>query len=127
LNNHLIPKDLSKRPDHLELCRKGGRAKSPARAFQSRINGLMTSKKLTDEQKYMLALLKDKAFTDLIIELISMNVEEGVNKPARRDKIIDQLSKFLPAKNINFEVDMSNTRIKELKSYLEGRDESRKN
>ena len=97
---NLIPKDLSKREDHIELSRKGGLSKSPSKVLSSRINGLMNSKKLSGEQKYMLALLKNKKFIDLIIELISMNLED-INRPERRDKVIDQLSKFLPNRNLN--------------------------
>ena len=103
MKQNLIPKDLSKRADHIEISAKGGRSRSPSKVLASRINGLMTSRKLSKEQKYMLSLLKERKFVDLIIELISMSIED-IENPKRRDKIIDQLTKFLPNKNINLDI-----------------------
>lgn len=82
---------------------KGGQVTSPVKALSSRINGLMNSKDLTDDQRYMHGLLRDRKFVDLIMELVSMNLEEA-GSSERRDKVIDQLSKLLPTRNINLDV-----------------------
>ena len=93
----LIHKDLSKRKDHKELARKGGLSKSPRKTLTSRINGLLSSKSINNDTKYMLQLLRDNNLIELLSELISKNVEECDDKLIR-NKTIDQLQKMLPTK-----------------------------
>ena len=99
--NNLKPIKTTERAK--ELGRRGGLSKSPSKVLASRINGSLANKDLTPEQRYMLSLLKEKQFVELITELIAMNLEH-IHQPARRDKIIEQLSKFLPTKSINLEL-----------------------
>jgi len=101
----LIPLNRRSKEERIIIARKGGKSKSAKKQLSSRINGLMNNKKLTLEQRYMLSLLQDKRFIDVIIELISMNLKD-VDSPKRRDKIIEQLTKFIPAKQeaINIEL-----------------------
>jgi hypothetical protein len=121
---HLIPlKKGSKRAS--ELGRKGGRSKSPKKQLASRINGLLANKKLTDDQRYMLTMMKDKNYSEVLNEMISMNVERSDNDIEIRNKAIDQLQKFMPTKvmsintNINIDVEKDSEEAKEhLKKIL---------
>lgn len=97
---HLIPKDLSKMPNFKEICSKGGSAKSQSKALSSRLNGLLASKDMPSEKKYMIQLLKDKRYIDVINELISINLELSEDVSIR-NKTIDQLQKFLPSQSLN--------------------------
>jgi hypothetical protein len=87
-----------------KLGRRGGLSKSPRKALASRINGLIANKELKPDQRYMLSLLKERRFIDVITELISMNLED-ISNPSRRDKIIDQLTKFVPQQNFHLNFD----------------------
>jgi len=102
--------DLSKRPDHKALAAKGGRSKSPRKQIASRINGILANKKLNPEQQYMLTLLKNHEYITLLNELISMSLLE-INNPQRRDKMIDQLLKLIPTRNINVNADIAGVNI----------------
>jgi hypothetical protein len=82
---------------------RGGQAKTPAKVLSSRINGLMNRKDLSDDQRYMFALLKDKKISDLMMELISMNLEDA-GDVERRDKVIEQLKTFIATRNINLDI-----------------------
>ena len=87
----------------IKLGRKGGLSKSPRKTLASRINGLKSLESTDERKQAMIQLLKEKRFVDVIIELISMNMED-LNNPHRRDKVIDQLSKFIPNQILSIEL-----------------------
>jgi len=112
--------DISKRPNHQELSIKGGKSRSPRKLWSSTITLMLSNPKLTDEQKYLYLLLKDKRFADLVVELVGMNMID-IDDAKRRDKIIDQLSRFLPTVNLNVNTEAEDS-LKKLKEYLLSKD-----
>lgn len=97
---HLIP--VTKGSERArELGKKGGSSKSTKKQISSRLNGLLASKKLTTEQRYIATLLKDKEYAKLINEFITINAAEGYKDPERRDKVIAQSQAMLPKTNVN--------------------------
>ena len=93
----LIPLNRRSKEEARKIQVKGGQSRSLKKQLSSRINGLLNNKSLTSEQRYMFSLLQDKRFIDVVIELISMNLEDTSN-PRRRDKVIAQLTSFIPAR-----------------------------
>jgi hypothetical protein len=106
--------DISKRPDHHELSVKGGKSRSPRKLFQSTVNIMLANPKLTDNQKYLYLLLRDKEFAELITELIGRNLQD-VDNPKRRDKVIEQLGKFMPEISLRLE---ANSRSVPFETYV---------
>ncbi len=70
--DNLIPKDLSKRPDHKELARKGGKVKSKAKTLANQIKGLKTASE-DKKQEHFNRLLKDPDYS--ILDLIKFAEE----------------------------------------------------
>ena len=100
VNSNLKPIRTTERAK--ELGRKGGLTKTPRKALSSRLNGL-SNKKLTAQQKHFVALLKEKRFLDLLVELLALNIE-GSKDWDKRNQVIDQLIKIMPKTNLSFEV-----------------------
>lgn len=93
----------------IEMARKAGRVKTAKKLAQSRINGLLNSKKLTKEERYILEQMRDRNYSEVLNELISVDVQNIKDDDARR-KAIDQLQRFMPTKvmtmNTNVNIDM---------------------
>jgi len=89
----------------IELAIKGGKVKSERKSIAVRLNGLANSKKFNKEQLYINQLMREKRYTDLANEFITMNSIEGYKDPERRDKVISQLQVYLPKININHNID----------------------
>ena len=102
----LIPLNRRSKEEARKIQVKGGQSRSLKKQLSSRINGLLNNKSLSNEQRYMLSLLQDKRFIDVVIELISMNLEDTSN-PRRRDKVIAQLTSFIPARQEIVNVDLT--------------------
>jgi len=102
----LIPLNRRSKEEARKIQVKGGQSRSLKKQLSSRINGLLNNKSLSSEQRYMLSLLQDKRFIDVVIELISMNLEDTSN-PRRRDKVIAQLTSFIPARQEIVNVDLT--------------------
>lgn len=77
--DNLIPKDLSKRPDHKELSKKGGKAKSKAKTLANTIKGLKTA---SDETKnaHFARILSDPDYTYLDIIKFAEQISPKLTK-----------------------------------------------
>lgn len=95
--------DISTRPDHLELSRKGGKSTSKRKVMASRINGLKASPSMSPEKMYYLTMLEDGNYYALISELLSYDVQD-LHVPETRHKILNILVKLVPAKHFNVTV-----------------------
>lgn len=93
--DNLIPKDLSKRRDHLELSSKGGQSRSPSKVLAARINGHLSNPKIDPNIARLLELVKDKKFDQILIELFTISLTK-CNDDTRREKLIDQLLRLVP-------------------------------
>ena len=102
------------------LGRKGGLSKSLRKQTQSRLTGLLSSKKLSSDMRHILTSMRDRNYSEVLNELISFDVQNVEDDDARR-KAIDQLQKFMPTKvmtvntNINIDVEQDN---KDAKAHL---------
>jgi len=113
-NSNLIPKDLSKRKDHIKLSQKGGQAKTPSKVFASKINGYLANKELTPSQMCMIKLIKQNDIVGLLKELITVSLKD-IHDYKRRERLIDQLIKLLPEKVINIDLSQQKTNLDMIK------------
>lgn len=75
----LIPKDISKYPNHLELSAKGGRAKSKAKTLANQLKGMKTA---TDVKKikFYETLCSDPKLSELELLRISRDLFPTLEK-----------------------------------------------
>lgn len=117
-------KGMRKLQDNKDAYSVNVRAKLKGSASQRRkiaqtLNALKRSPNLTEQQKVFIALLKDKKFLDLLLELIALNLKD-VNDVKRRDKIFEQvisLIKGSPSINI-LNLQQKTENILSLNEYL---------
>jgi len=104
----LIP--LTERsPEEAFIIRsKGGRTVSDKQQYKSMLNGLLKRKNISDETKHMLLLLKMGKMSELLSELVSMDLKDSEEDVKRRDHAIDTILRSQPQRvvsmNINKEV-----------------------
>ena len=100
-NNYpnLIPLNKRTKERRKEIQSKGGKTVTSKKRIQNRINGMARCKNLTKQQKMFISLIQEKQFLDLICELIAVNLQEA-DDFKKRSIIIDQLTKFIPNKNL---------------------------
>ena len=103
----LIPMNKRTMKERQAIGRKGGSKKSAKKTLANTYKGLLANKKLTDRQRHLLILMKDKKFIEVITELINETVEEH-DDPARRDKAVEQLQRMLPQKILQINANVDN-------------------
>jgi len=86
---NLIPKDLSKRPDHKELARKGGKAKSKAKTLANQLKGMKTA---TDPKKlkFYQELCADPELSQLELLRIAKELYPKLKKEHNQVNMIGQ-------------------------------------
>ena len=87
---------------------KGGQSKSEKKVFASRLNGMLNNQSLSDEQKNIIVLIRDKKFINAVCELIAYNISE-IDDSKRRDIVITQLTKLIPNQVLTTQVERENT------------------
>ena len=99
-----------------KIGKMGGLSKSAKKVTQSRLNGLLNNKNLSPDMRHILSSMRNRNYSEVLNELISMNVEKADDIEVR-NKAIDQLQKFMPTKvmnintNLNIDVDQDNKEV----------------
>ena len=92
-NNNLV--DISTRPDHVELSRKGGSVKSERKSVANRVTALRRSDKYSPEQQEVLSLLANRDFLSCVQNLLSVQLDTAATWQ-QKDTVIKRLISLLP-------------------------------
>lgn len=114
----LIPLNKRTPKERKAIQSKGGRSKSPRKQLQSRINGILSSKKSSTQQKFLAQLMKDNDILGLIKELIFTNMEEA-DSFKKRDMLIGRLQALLPQKILQLNASVEKQDLKDIKKVDE--------
>lgn len=101
---NLIPLNKRTPAERFAIQSKGGRSTSPAKRFAARMNGMKNKKGLTDEQRIVMCLLKDKQFLDAFVE-INNHLLSSVSSSDDWIDVRDSIIKIMPQKLLQLTVD----------------------
>ncbi len=117
---NLIPKDLSKRPNHKELSAKGGRAKTKAKKHSAQLRGIKLAETDARKEELIHKLVTDPDFSAKYLTKLASQLWDDLPKIARTKVLQNMINihKLSHGEKKTIEVQGNLNLAQEIKQYL---------